>query len=89
MFGPHADFTTTNINEKENVFLRITEGLINEHFPEKTIKSHDKDKPFITQKIKSLMVKRDKAFRNKNYGRFKYFRRLVSAEIRKAKSSFL
>ena len=34
------------------------------------------------------MVKRDKAFRNKNYGRFKYFRRLVSAEIRKAKSSF-
>ena len=29
-----------------------------------------------------------KAFRNKNYGRFKYFRRLVSAEIQKAKSSF-
>ena len=28
-------FSTTDINEKVDVFLRITDGLINEFFPEK------------------------------------------------------
>ena len=50
--------STKDINEKVDVFLRITNALINESHAEKTVESYDKDKPFITQKIKSLMIKR-------------------------------
>ena len=66
-------FSTKDINEKVDVFLRITDGLINEFFPEKTVESYDENKPFITQKIKSLMVKRDRALRRSDNGQFRYY----------------
>ena len=74
--------------KKVDVFLRITDGLINEFFPEKTVESYDKDKPFITQEIKSLIIKRDRALRRSVNGQFRCYRSLVVNEIRKAKLSF-
>ena len=67
-------FSTKDIDEKVDVFQLITDGLsglINEYFPEKTVESYDKDKPFITQKIKSLMIKRDRALRRNDNGLFR------------------
>ena len=57
-------------------------------YQKKTVESYDKDKPFITQKIKSLMIKRDRALRRNDNGLFRYYRSLVANEIRKAKLSF-
>ena len=54
----------------------------------KTVETYDKDKPFITQKIKSLMIERDRALRRNDNGLFRYYRSLVTNEIRKAKLSF-
>ena len=77
---------TKDINEKVDVFLRITNALINESHAEKTVESNDKDKPFITQKIKSLMIKGGRAFGNNDNGHFRYYQSLIANEIRKAKS---
>ena len=54
----------------------------------KTVETYDKDKLFITQKITSLMIKRDRALRRNDNGLFRYYRSLVVNEIRKAKLSF-
>ena len=39
--------------------------MISEHFPEKTVRIYRKDKPFMTSKIKRLILKRNMAFKNK------------------------
>ena len=44
---------------KVNTFLQITENMISEYFPEKTVRIYSKDKPFMTSKIKRLILKRN------------------------------
>ena len=81
-------FSNKGLDEKVDAFLHFTKVIINEFFPERIIKKHTNDKPFMTQKIKSLMDKRNKAFKNNKTELFKYLRRQVSAEIKKAKLQF-
>ena len=62
--------------------------MISEHFPERTVRMHSKDKPFMTPKIKRLISKRNMAFKRKNIECVKKLRSQISAEIRKAKTFF-
>ena len=41
-----------SIDRKVNTFLQITENIISEYFPQKTVRIYSKDKPFITSKKK-------------------------------------
>ena len=50
---------TSGIDRKVNTFLQITENMISEYFPEKTVRIYSKDKPFMTSKIKRLILKRN------------------------------
>ena len=75
-------------DEKVNTFLHITNNMIAEYFPERTVRMHSKDKPFMTPKIKRLISKRNMAFKRNNTERVKKLRSQISAEIRKAKISF-
>ena len=52
-------FNTSGIDRKVNTFLQITENMISEYFPEKTVRIYSKDKPFMTSKIKRLILKRN------------------------------
>ena len=52
-------FNTSDIDRKVNTFLQITENMISENFPEKTVRIYSKDKPFMTSKIKRLILKRN------------------------------
>ena len=52
-------FNTSGIDRKVNTFLQITENMISEYFPEKTVRIYSKDKPFMTSKIKRLIRKRN------------------------------
>ena len=58
-------FNTSGIDRKVNTFLQITENMISEYFPEKTVRIYSKDKPFMTSKIKRLILKRNTAFKHK------------------------
>ena len=81
-------FSNKGLDEKVDAFLHFTKVIINEFFPERIIKKHTNDKPFMTQKIKSLRDKRNKAFKNNKTELFKSLHRQVSAEIKKAKLQF-
>ena len=58
-------FNTSGIDRKVNTFLQITENMISEFFPGKTVRIYSKDKPFMTSKIQRLIFKRNMAFKNK------------------------
>ena len=75
------------IDEKVNRFITIVNSLVEKFFPESTSRRHSKDKPFITNKIKSLISKRNKAYSCGKIELFRSLRAQVSKEIKKAKST--
>ena len=79
-----ADSTDAKVEE----FLKVTQSMIDNFFPEKTIKLHHDDKFFITAKIKGLMRKRDKAYKQGMTAPFKSLRNQIAAEIRNEKAKF-
>ena len=81
-------FNTSGIDRKVNTFLQITENMISEYFPEKTVRIYSKDKPFMTSKTKRLILKRNMAFKNKKVEHVRSVRKRITAEIPRAKSSF-
>ena len=77
------------VDKKVQTFLECTNSMINQFFPEKTIRGHSNNKLiFITNKIKALIDKRDKAYKSGKSELYKSLRNQVSIEIKKAKSSF-
>lgn len=73
---------------KVDLFLKLTNEMIDSFFPEKRIRLHENDKPFKTGRIKCLLAKRDNAYKQGRSERFKTLRRLISFEICKEKNSF-
>ena len=62
--------------------------MISEYFSEKTVRIYSKDKPFMTSKIKRLILKRNMAFKNKKVELLRSFRKRITADIPRAKISF-
>ena len=62
--------------------------MIENFFPEKTIKLHHDDIFFITPKIKELMRKRNKAYKRRMTAPFKLLRNQIAAEICNEKAKF-
>ena len=58
------------------------------YFPKRIVKFHVEDKPFITGKIKNLIIKRNRAFRNIDKERYRFLRNKVTNKIRKEKRIF-
>jgi hypothetical protein len=61
------------IDEKVNRFITIVNSLVQNFFPESTVRRHSKDKPFITNQIKSLIVERNTVYSS---GKIELFRLL-------------
>ena len=72
---------------KVNTFLQITENMISEYFPEKTVRIYSKDKPFMTSKIKRLILKRN-IKKTKKVELVRSLRKRITAEIPREKMSF-
>ena len=68
--------------------MEITHNVTDFYFPTKIIKVHDEDKPFITGKIKSLISKRNKAYKSGKYILSKTIRNQIVSEIRVSKRKF-
>ena len=52
------------VDKKVQTFLECTNSMINQFFPEKTIRRHSNDKILIRNKIKALIAKRDKGYKS-------------------------
>ena len=59
-----AVYCTTDVTECYNAFTSIIVGLLDQHFPVKSITISDRDPPFITPEIKSLLRKKNELMRN-------------------------
>ena len=80
-------FNTSGIDRKVNTFLQITENMISEYFPEKTVRIYSKDKPFMTSKIQRLILKRN-IKKPKKVELVRSLRKRITAEIPRAKMSY-
>ena len=69
------------------LFYEILHTQINNHFPKKRTECTTSDKPWMTTKIKSLILKRQKAF-NLGHHTWRFYRNTVSRAIRTAKHSY-
>lgn len=73
---------------KANAFYSILDLGVSTCFPEKKRKIHNKDKPWITQKIKHLVLKRQKAFELGKVMEWRKLRNQVKREVEKAKITY-
>ncbi|XP_028416451.1 uncharacterized protein LOC114540530 [Dendronephthya gigantea] len=79
-------YDSCSVNSKVEAFLNITNDLITKCFPIKTFKRHENDKPFISGRIKSMIIKRDKLYQQGRMVESREMRNKIISEIRKEKS---
>ena len=72
-------------NEKLGYFAQVIHDKIKYYFPKRAVKFHAEEKPFITGKIKNLIIKRNRALHNINKEPHRFLRNNVAEEIRKEK----
>ena len=75
-------------NEQFQFFATIVNSVVDECLPLKRVKIDSSDKPWITQDIKSLIAKRQRAWSSGNFIMFKYYRNKVNYLCKKARGSF-
>ena len=71
-----------------SMFLQILKHNIDLFLPTNDIRIHANDKPWINCEVKSLINKRQQAFKNKNENLWKHFRNKVKRAIISAKDKF-
>ena len=76
-------FNTSGIDRKVNNFLQITENMIYDYFPKKTVRIYSKHKPFMTSKIKHVILKRNMAFKNKKVELVRSLRKRITSEMQR------
>jgi hypothetical protein len=70
--------------EKLDCFMSIVQSALNMFIPIRTIKVHHNDKPWMTQKIKDLMSKRQKAWTKGLSFTYKFYRSRCIHECKQA-----
>ncbi len=81
-------YTAECPNEKASKFELILHEKYELHFPEKSVKRRKEDKPWITDKLKSMMKARDRAYKQGNDQMYKSLRNDIQREISVAKEKY-
>ena len=76
-----------HVNDKVEEFIKTFNDMIDSYFPKKTVRLHCEDRFFMTGKIKGLLKKRDRAFKQGRTPTFKSLQKRIAFEIRKAKEN--
>ncbi|KAI8483142.1 hypothetical protein Bbelb_391610 [Branchiostoma belcheri] len=74
--------------EKTPAFYRTLNAAVATHFPAKVIRLHVQDKPWISQKIKSAIRRRQRAFRDQDWETWRLLRNKIQKEIKRARSHY-
>ena len=78
----------TTTEEKTSSFYEVLNTAIDFFFPSKVISSHGNDKPWITPELKSLIIKRQKAFSSGKLSLWRLLRNRIIRLIKRAKQVF-
>ncbi|XP_066300008.1 uncharacterized protein [Branchiostoma lanceolatum] len=76
----------TNTQAKSTTFYTTLNQAIEKFLPAKTVRTHCRDKPWITPMIKSLISKRQRAFKKGDTCAWKHLRNKIACEISTAKN---
>ena len=77
-----------NTQQKADALYESLRGAIDRFFPMQTVKVHHNDKPWMSQKVKALLKKRQAAFKLGKDKVYNKIRNKVQREIKKAKVNF-
>jgi len=75
-------------NTKCQLFYKSVWNQVDNCFPLKRTSTHHQDKPWVTNRIKDLILARQKAYKTKNIDATKYLAKKVRQEIRSAKKNY-
>jgi hypothetical protein len=84
----HEIIQSNGTREKVNILYDMLERAIDSCFPLVKSKLHTNDKPWLTDRIKTLISKRQTAFASNNHVLWRKLRNQVKREIQNAKLSF-
>ena len=81
-------YAAEEIDEKVNVFTSTMLTIMDETIPERTVRMHPSDKPWMTSFFKTKIKARQRAFSRKDHVRYEQLCVTVSRLISKAKTSY-
>ena len=81
-------YAVEEIDEKVKVFTSIMLTIMDETIPERTVRMHPSDKPWMTSFIKTKIKTRQRAFSRNDLEQYEQLRVIVSKLISKAKMSY-
>ena len=84
----HEVYSKLDVVEKSSAMYATINEKIQEFFPSKVTRLHNRDKPWMTPEIKTLINQRQLAFHNKESDRWKVLRNKAKDKIKLAKNSF-
>ncbi|XP_071808975.1 uncharacterized protein [Asterias amurensis] len=70
--------STHDVTAKCTEFYETLNCVLDTYFPKKSVKKHPTDKPWLTPYIKSLVVKRQRAFHGNQQSLWRYFRNKIN-----------
>ncbi|XP_033628919.1 uncharacterized protein LOC117291377 [Asterias rubens] len=79
--------STHDVTAKCTEFYETLNCVLDTYFPKKSVKKHPSDKSWLTPYIKSLVVKRQRAFHGNQQSLWRYFRNKINREIKLAKKT--
>ena len=80
---------TSSCKQKLELFQAIINAGLDCFFPAKTVKLHEKDKPWVTPELKKIIEARQKAFYDGKSSHYRRLRNQVNREAKKLRSTFL
>ena len=81
-------FSAENTQQKADALYESLWGVIDRFFPMQTVKVHHNNKPWMSQKVKALLKKRQVTFKSGKYKVYNKLHNKVQREIKKAKINF-
>ena len=82
-------YCTSSCEQKLELFQDIINAGLDCFFPAKTVKLHEKDKPWVTPEFKKIIEARQKAFHDGKSSHYRRLRNQVNRETKKLRSTFL
>ncbi|KAI8518834.1 hypothetical protein Bbelb_020910 [Branchiostoma belcheri] len=81
-------YSKVRATDKCTAFYSTLCGAIEKFFPSRTVRLHERDKPWVTPGLKAMILLRQKAFRDQNLPEVKRLRNKIARNIQQLKKTF-
>ena len=82
-------YREVSCEQKMAIFQNVLKTGLDLFFPLRTVKLHDKDKPWVTHEFKKIILNRQKAYHDGKIEQYHYLRNLSHRQCAKLRSAYL